>query len=233
MKEIRFESMERENIIYLLKDTRGDATDDFYRACHEYTRANAFEFDTLGDGGTQHTQECHVSKWNALGFCSSLVSHLADNPDIGLTINNDFWRPCVLRRDQALFFAKMKHNPDKRRWYNKEDLKVSAAESKGYDKRWNEVPTWADGSVKATYSLLGASYLSFLDRVELVEEIRNQMDDYGWVDYQELFGCDRDLNLDACLNIIRSYVTSNESLDYAQRATKAVLGNLSRRQEAA
>ena len=58
-------------------------------------------------------------------------------------------------KNQAIRFAlSLKRTDGKRAYYNLDEQKVSRADSKAHDKRWEEVPEWADGSVSSAFRIL-------------------------------------------------------------------------------
>jgi hypothetical protein len=64
---------------------------------------------------------------------------------------------------------KVLYKEGKYQWFSKEDFKVSTAPSKRHDKRWEEVPQWADGSVASIYRLI-SDYNSIGGRSDLLKE---------------------------------------------------------------
>lgn len=65
----------------------------------------------------------------------------------------DQW-PGTLSRADVAFCAGLRYDEDKKRYYSLNQRKVSASESKKHDKRWKEVPAYADGSPASVYGLM-------------------------------------------------------------------------------
>ena len=45
------------------------------------------------------------------------------------------------------------YDENKRRYYSKGDHKVSSSASKAHDRRWEQIPSWANGGVESVYRL--------------------------------------------------------------------------------
>lgn len=108
------------------------------------------QFDTYGDGDTQHSLAYTAPVSNAYDFLLSVLAVLGDDTQCDQeTVEFLKWElgfPMRKMKDEeAAFLRSIRHDAEKRRWFSLEDKKVSASESKRYDKRWFEVPDWADG----------------------------------------------------------------------------------------
>src|SRR3990167_3021974 len=118
------------------------------------------EYPTYGDGTVKHGASYKVRIENFVDCLISLYDYLT----AGVNGNLVGTREEVMKRIEAYwphshnpgdkkiaFFAGLKYVEGKRRFYDKDDMKVSSAPGKQYDKRWEEVPPWADGSFDATW----------------------------------------------------------------------------------
>lgn len=117
---------------------------------------HAGEFVTLGDGICQHGHERAVGSEHFGDYCASLARCLMEQVGI-----DDDDREAIVGafphppgRSEIDFALSLKYQEDKPSWYCKSERKVSRAESKRHDKRWEETPRWADGSVESAYRLL-------------------------------------------------------------------------------
>lgn len=121
-----------------------------------------FMFQTYGDGITQHSNEWCVSCDRFADVCASLATFLQTDPGVTAEekaeiVGYRIWPELPSDRKLA-FFASVRYSDKAKRFYTTADGgKVSAAESRQYDKRWREVPSWADGSPQAVYDLIGQS----------------------------------------------------------------------------
>jgi len=119
------------------------------------------QYDTYGDGLTQHSPDYHVRLEDSVDALYSMTKAMLENPEAFKTIAPNVWMP-VPSRQQIEFFQKLVYNENKRVYYCQSDLKKSSAESKRYDRRWEEVPSWADGSFNAVLrfcnEFIGASW---------------------------------------------------------------------------
>jgi len=132
---------------------------------------NACWFDTYGDGMVQHSHEAPLARSEALDYVASLASALVANhsEDALACVEHNWPHPKQqIGRDLIVFAQGLRYKEDKRRYYNKCDRKVSAAESKRHDKRWDEVPSWADGSIKSVLALVNAEFNKPLETYGLV-----------------------------------------------------------------
>ena len=184
---MRFQSLTRQGIMYEYDKTYN------YDARGGNFADNYYEFLTYGDGNTQHSPRYLVATEYGIDVMASFASYLIEN--------RDQWNDLDMysfgnktNREEVAFFLKLKYNPDKRTYYDPSSRRKSTSESKAYDKRWFEVPTWADGSPDAIYRLLCKSYQTYLDRFRLYDAIRDQVADitgcYYTIDTEEHFGID-------------------------------------------
>lgn len=112
---------------------------------------SAGSYETYGDGGCQHTPLVACSYRQTTDYCLSLARFLLANPTVEARIGHHLFEP--LLRDGVLFLAGVVYREDKRQWFNLVERKVSSAESRQHDKRWFQVPSWADGTVASAVGL--------------------------------------------------------------------------------
>lgn len=127
-------------------------------------------YETMGDGECQHTPAYRIGAGNFTDFCLSVAQYLLENPDcdireyqLGLT---------GVCQDAYDFLRSVTYKEDKRQWYSLQLRKISGKDDKRFDKRWQEVPSWADGSVKSAYDLFRLNWecrKSFLERYATVQ----------------------------------------------------------------
>ncbi len=183
-RRIIFASIAEPNRRYTAHSYRADWK-DHYRSADRHVADWVGWFDTLGDGNTQHTPEVPVPcDW--LGdYTASLAAYLIDahEEDVAM-VAATFYRSTI---DLATirFAASVKYNPDKRRWYSMDERKISAADSRRHDRRWKEVPTWADGQAEAVVSLLCDAFPRYdlIDRYYFLADVLTAMENL------EIIGC--------------------------------------------
>ena len=143
---MRFASLNRKNTGYMVKDY--DWRERRLGAV-EWGR----EYDTYGDGLTQHAYETGIAPDNLGDFLASLAQFLMDNQEEVAHIEKRWPHYYDVGREQVRFLMNLRPKDGKRLYFSATDLKVSSSDSKRYDKRWEEVPTWADGTPGAVSAL--------------------------------------------------------------------------------
>lgn len=113
-------------------------------------------YETLGDGDTQHSPLRVVFKDKFTDFCLSLALFLVKNPGCGIKgYQLGFDHP----NDKTIdFLANLVHREDKQQYYCAQELKTSCSSSKQHDKRWERVPSWADGTIDSAIGLYHAMH---------------------------------------------------------------------------
>lgn len=144
------------SICYVVHDTYRDLWDMTRRS--ECLAEWAGKFETLGDGMVQHAPEYPCKPADLTDFCASTVRHcldpeVSDGADILAAIASQ-WTTSPFSRDDIAFAMKVKHNPDKKTYYNLGERKVSAAESRRHDRRWVETCEWMKGDVAGVFGIL-------------------------------------------------------------------------------
>ena len=164
--------------------------DNAYRASGRQLATWIARFDTLGDGMCAHGPDCIIgTRWmtDALASLASfLVKALgeSDREEIGQILRYNWPSPTSYdfpSTPRVLFLLGLKHDPDKTRWFSLEDEKASTSERMRHDKRWVEIPRWADGTAKSAYDLsrlkgeddYGATrdFLTMWARYELIRQV--------------------------------------------------------------
>ena len=117
----------------------------------------AYMYETYGDGNVQHSPEVGVSFEMTADFLQSLAIDISENEE-HLKLVSDRW---VDKIDEKLikFVISVKHTPyDKekkatwsRQYVNWHDQKLSRAEGKRHDKRWEEVTDFHNGTFDSVF----------------------------------------------------------------------------------
>ena len=217
-ERVVFKSIEHSDRMYSFNP--GNEDSGFYRAPGSFLHKNAFRFDTFGDGATQHSPEYSVSRDDCIDYWGSFAYHLRENSECIASLEYN-WSNTISRRD-VLFCAGLKWKEGKTVYYNKGEYKTSKAESKRYDKRWEQVPEWADGSVESIHRLLAKSYWCFTDSFRAIGKIRHmlmEMDGPYWFDFEKWYG-NKDWHLaEQVLDTIQCFV---DSYNYRKQADSAL-----------
>ncbi len=179
------------------------------------------EFKTYGDGLTQHSTEYCAMKENMADYLASLAEWLYDHPDDVEDVASRFGH--TFFSTNMRFYAGIKYHDDKRQWYNVAEQKVTTSASKQHDKRWLEVPEWANGSATAVFRLVCQDYWSNLTKYAFANDL-SDMADRKDVDFYVCYTfassvcgfCGKDETVDGCVPI------DTAALRYAYRAIMAI-----------
>jgi hypothetical protein len=164
-----------DKLAYVVHTTYSDLWDMTRRS--ECLAEWAGKYETLGDGMVQHAPEYPCKPADMGDFLASVVAYGLDpaNRDAGdmlLAIARQ-WNPGQLGRDDIAFAATVKHNPEKKTYYNIDARKVSAAESRKHDRRWVEVCEWMNGGIASVFGILNENKVAYptLDAMGRYERI--------------------------------------------------------------
>lgn len=114
-------------------------------------------FETYGDGLTQHSHDWSITaEWMA-DYLAALAGVMLTDDEL---TSNVSWRIQDQPRSGAWEFARSivyketdSWSSSKRRYYSMTEQKISSKQSLQHDKRYHEIPTWADGSPMSIYQL--------------------------------------------------------------------------------
>ena len=174
-KDFRFPSLTRKDIAYYWRSNYHTENNGFFRQPASFIAPEANEYVTYGDGMTQHGPAYAVPATEIQDFLLSLASYLRENPEDIESVSYR-WHTIDIRREAINFYKFLKYDPDKTSYYNSETLKKSSAPSRRHDKRWAEIPNYADGSLKAVFFFFCPHYQSALERYGLLLEIKKAME---------------------------------------------------------
>ena len=139
-----------DKIVYCISNNH-----DYNSPSHMYLGYNIKQYETYGDGTTQHSRAYYASTGQAYDFLLSFAAFLADDtkatPEAMEAIRYNLgWHMQRMNETAAKFLASLIYDAEKRgRYYSMELEKVSSSESKRHDKRWELIPDYADGSTEA------------------------------------------------------------------------------------
>lgn len=171
----KFKSLESDQLAYAIDTEHWDSKapiDDAFRV-----------FQVLGDGLTAHSPDWSLRHENFADFLASLVQYLIDLRTNTLSVDFDEIMQHVSRKftcrpsERDIEFAasvEWKESDKewgKRRYISIKDRKLTKA-NKEYDKRYQEVAEWMDGSALAIFRFLIPEYADDLMRFSYASAIR-------------------------------------------------------------
>lgn len=130
------------------------------------------QYMTYGDGIGQHSGNGPIGRDLTPDFLASLATYLLNpkTPEEHLAQVKSHWH-FDIGENKIKFLHSVRFKEGKRQYYSTSDEKVSTAEGKRHDRRWHEVPEYADGSVSAIYRLFGFEYSNILEVYGRYQEI--------------------------------------------------------------
>lgn len=131
------------------------------------------QFETYGDGLCQHSHNWPITIEFIDDFLGSLaVAMVADEELCQHQAHNFQRRPSI---GQIEFAASVVYKEGKRRYWTLDDKgkNVVTSADKRYDKRYQEVESWCDGSPEAIYRILIPEYADALQRYATADAIRD------------------------------------------------------------
>lgn len=136
-----------------------------------YVADHAGMFMVYSDWPTQHSHESCVPADRFTDWINSLAAHLVATPEDAKAFIES-WPRSNPDNEKIVLACKIKYREDKRQWYSLAEEKVSASESKRNDRRWEDVPSWADGSFKAVFGIVCHGYGDLIYRYQLAEDCK-------------------------------------------------------------
>jgi hypothetical protein len=127
------------------------------------------QYETCGDGLTQHSPDWSVQIEFLSDYLASLAQAMLEDAELAQNLLSTFWRrPSV---EQIEFAASIRYKAPaekdwfkSRRWFSVKELKLSKSPSKEHDRRYEEVRDIHDGSPSAIYRMVLPEYASGLER---------------------------------------------------------------------
>jgi hypothetical protein len=228
MRKLQFKSLARPGIVYVLESERMD-----YREHHGAVGDYWYEFDTYGDGETQHTPLINTHQEHMKDWLGSLLQVVAEDPGKCAQLS---WNWPSQRSDEEVEFAfTVKHNAadesklSKQQYYSVNECKVSTSESKRNDRRYERVVEWMDGSVASAYGLLWRDGMSTLERFALFMQVRKYAKETKiWTDQRAAIHLklvaendhEAARNLEYLFDAVNDVVRANNLLDWSRRVAK-------------
>jgi hypothetical protein len=139
MKTFTFSSIARPNWRYRLYERNDNNPAHNWRQSSYAISDVLSQFDTMGDGETQHSPDVLVQNED---FCDLLASLVVALHRIPVDVEEMpgwlrwFWRSDCASDEQIRFALALKYNPKRSVYYSLRDLKKSFNSDKRHDKRW-------------------------------------------------------------------------------------------------
>lgn len=166
MAAYRFKSLTRSNVRYLFDFDLDIEREIRTRFVHDRLGCRFLEFDTLGDGETQHTASTFTCGFdNLLDVLLSLATAIqTDIHTMSITTQRDLsenlYRVITPYSDADLLFAlSTTHkwsDSGKNQYVHVTEQKTSLSATKEHDKRWIKVEEGFNGTVAGAYQMLRA-----------------------------------------------------------------------------
>lgn len=209
---------------------------------YEYRRNATFsshisEFQTLGDGMTQHSPCSGISIENWLDASVSLASAMAANPDPAFHgLVADIFPLTPARKNMEFAFS-VKFIENKRRFFSVREQKISVSEKLQYDTRYAEIHEETNGTTLSAFRILSKGIgCDGLTRLQLLEILREYSDERGngyysvsneleAIGYMGIADMTIYRNLRDALAVIGCFVQAFRSADIAQRQFSCLKNN--------
>jgi len=154
MKRTTFPSvLDPEAVGYVYESSCTEWWDMYWRSRNDLLSEHAAQFATCGDGLTQHSGLFMVPQSGLLDWCLSFTDHVLKHPEEAVGLGPESFGLYGPRDDEIEFLKSVRHKCDKRQWFSLDLKKVSSRGDLAFDKRWYQVPEWADGGVDSICSL--------------------------------------------------------------------------------
>ena len=230
-KEITFRSQTNKKIGYCWKSGASDTPMSFYSNPSSFINSYATRFDRYDDYPTKHSAEYPVSATNMIDFLGSLAINLFHNQD-EIPIISSSWRDMTDSNEKILFFSNLKYSDEKIVYFSENELKISRSENKQYDRRWEKVPKWADGSINSVVKFMTKSYYGALDIIMLHKQVRKILDifDSSYSEYLQTIGIDFNqiIILNQAIDSINYFVESYRNKKNAESSIECLKTNWKR-----
>jgi len=192
-------------------------------------------YETLGDKSTAHTPDMPLPIQLLPDYLYSLAAAIQTNPEIIDTIGYDL--RCPVDEQDMEFAEGIGYNSEKVRYFNLKERKVSSTPSKRFDKRWEEIKSYMDGTPLGMFHVLVKDHYSGIQKFVLMYEILDylrrrhsamygqyaaQMLKWDGVSYSEL---------DNAYATVRYALRANEAAHAVQRLVKRYRESLEEKTE--
>ena len=145
-------------------------------------------FHNYGDDLTQHSPDWSVQVEYLADYLSSLAAAMLADHELARDLYYTIWRrpdaKHIAWAATVIYKAPKEGEYGKRRYFSAKEMKVSAAPSKEYDKRFQEIRDIHDGSPNSIFRILIPEYADGMEKYATAEAIRDWLMDHDG--YMEL-----------------------------------------------
>ena len=192
-------------------------------------------YSTHGDGMIAHSPNFPISVEMICDYCYSLAEFLLQHQELAETV---YWHFDSPADETAIGFAsKVIYKPDKERWFSLSERKISASESKRYDRRYERIPKWADGSYESIVRILRQDYYSPLKAFVMELAVYDWFTRHGCVGTLPCFDPQADWDLRskqvAAVRTVQDVCKAHYKLESARRMVRMHRDQVQARVEAA
>jgi len=200
------------------------------------------QFETYGDGLTQHSGDWNVTFDFLTDYLASLAVAMMANDELARTAAYSLRHDTTADRiafAASVVWRESDRSWEKRRYYSMTLLKMGTR-TKEHDKRFEEIRDSADGSRASIFRLVNTSYASMFDSFQMAEAVKS------WADAQpkyvqigegfpEFFGGDyaKNSQLRSALQCCRYVVEAVERREWAQGSIDNYAARIAREAERA
>jgi hypothetical protein len=153
------------------------------------------QYETYGDGLSQHSPEYPILQEVLTDYLASLASAMKDETAL---VEACLYEICRWPSDAEIeFCASVKYKPAKEGtwrkpvYFSRQLRKISTSDSKQHDKRYAEVDEWCDGTPEAVYRMLIPEYAVGIQMFTYAYAIRewflHQPSGSGWMEMPSVF----------------------------------------------
>ena len=188
-----------EKIAYKVHSRFEDLWDSF-RNANRPLDVHIGVFETYGDGTTQHSGEWPANNEQFTDFCLSFAQWLLNASREQYKAMEIHSRDSIgikkVAPDLIDFLGKIQYRDDKRQYFSRSERKVTTSEKARHDKRFIEVPSWANGSFRNIVSLYllesnhDTSHMRWYSTVHSIAHHMNALYNLNLADEERGFNCE-------------------------------------------
>lgn len=193
----------------------------------------AGSFRTYGDGDIQHSPTGPVRTEDFEDYLASLAIALKERKFSHLALDRlvSHW-PRPDNDTRIVWLEKLRYKYGVKTYYNYTDAKVSKVADKKNDRRWQEVPNWADGSVEAIYRLMSENeayngsglILKYASYASIRDAVCRLYNSYGFGEAPHAYFKTTSLG-DQAFKVVDAYVEARRAIQRAESGLDCYLHN--------
>lgn len=167
-----------------------NSTDNFSKRGQRDLLCALTQYETYGDGTTQHSGDWCVQMGELVDVCLSMAAAIAAEPDLQIWGQLERLMTPVPSRDIAAAVKVVYKDGGKTQYYSTRDFKVTTSD-KSQDRRFERVESWMDGTPKAIVHMLQKQYWDRIQWVSLAYCVREYLYDANnhFVSFENINEC--------------------------------------------